>query len=84
MCHRLVIACLFAISLLAIGLSASPAAAQARYCLQGGRHWGVPGNCQFATLQQCRAAASGTGASCGVNPRYAFARQRRGEHWQRH
>lgn len=84
MCHRLVIAGLFAISLLAIGLSASPAAAQARYCLQGGRHWGVPGNCQFATLQQCRAAASGTGASCGVNPRYAFARQRRGEHWQRH
>jgi hypothetical protein len=47
--RHLVIASLFATSLLAIGLSASPAAAQARYCLQGGRHWGYPGNCQFAT-----------------------------------
>jgi Protein of unknown function (DUF3551) len=53
----------------------SPAAAASRYCLQG-RHWGFPGNCQFATFEQCRAAASGTNASCGINPRYAFARQR--------
>lgn len=54
--------------------STSPAVA-ARYCLQG-RQWGFPGNCQFATMQQCRASASGTSASCGLNPRYAFARQR--------
>jgi hypothetical protein len=56
-----------------------PAQAQAsafdRYCLQG-RIWGYPGNCQFATYQQCMATASGTGAYCGINPRYAFAQRR--------
>jgi hypothetical protein len=77
--RHLVVAALFAIGLLA---SASPAAAAARYCLQGGRNWGFPGNCQFATLRQCRAAASGTGATCGINPRYAFARQRHGSQQQ--
>jgi hypothetical protein len=74
--RKLFAALLFAISLLAVGLSASPAAA-ARYCLQG-RHWGYPGNCQFVSRHQCMASASGTGATCGVNPRYAFARQRSG------
>ncbi|WP_084305016.1 DUF3551 domain-containing protein [Bradyrhizobium sp. ARR65] len=56
--------------------SVSPAVA-ARYCLRGS-HWGYPGNCQFSTLQQCRAAASGTSSYCGINPRHAFARQQRG------
>jgi hypothetical protein len=46
-----------------------------RYCLQG-RSWGYPGNCQFATYQQCLATASGTSAYCGVNPRYALSQQR--------
>lgn len=46
-----------------------------RYCLQG-RIWGYPGNCQFASYQQCAAAASGTDAYCGINPRYAFSPQR--------
>jgi hypothetical protein len=55
----------------------SPAAAESRYCLQG-RIWGYPGNCQFATYQQCQASASGTDAACGINPVYAFAQQRRG------
>jgi len=50
------------------------AATQARYCLQG-RDFGFPGNCRFATLQQCRAAAAGTLSSCGMNPRYARPRQ---------
>ena len=54
---------------------ATPAAAQDRYCLQG-RIWGYPGNCAFATYSQCMASASGTNAGCGINPRYAFARQR--------
>lgn len=49
-------------------------AAERRYCLQGGT-WGFPGNCQFSTLQQCRASASGTFSTCGVNPRYARPRQ---------
>jgi len=46
-----------------------------RYCLQG-RRWGFPGNCQFATRQQCLAAASGTDAHCGINPRRAAAPRR--------
>jgi hypothetical protein len=59
--------------------SAGPAAARDfKYCLQG-RNWGLPGNCSFSTRAECKATASGTGATCGVNPRYAFARQRRGQ-----
>lgn len=45
-----------------------------RFCLQG-RIWGYPGNCQFATYQQCSASASGTDAYCGINPQYAYAPQ---------
>jgi hypothetical protein len=59
--------------------SAASAARQDRYCLQG-RQWGFPGTCHFSTLDQCRATASGTGAHCAINPRYAFARQRQGTH----
>ena len=55
-----------------------PSGIQDRYCLQG-RSWGYPGNCQFSTYRQCMATASGTFASCGINPAYAYARQRR---WQ--
>ena len=58
-----------------IAASLSPASAQAgndRYCLQG-RSWGYPGNCQFASYQQCAATASGTSAYCGINPRYAYS-----------
>src|SRR5262249_12623256 len=65
----LLITTLAVASTLTLTASTSPASA-ARYCLQGG-HWGHPGNCHFATLHQCRAAASGTGAMCGINPRYA-------------
>ncbi len=54
---------------------APPPVIQDRYCLQG-RIWGYPGNCQFTTYEQCQASASGTNAYCGINPRYAFARQR--------
>ena len=56
-------------------LCAIPASAQDRYCLQG-RQWGYPGNCAFATYAQCMATASGTESGCGINPRYAYARQR--------
>lgn len=71
--RRLLFTSLSAILLATIG-SLSPAVA-ARYCLQG-TGWGYPGNCQFSSLRECRATASGTDASCGVNPRYAYARQR--------
>jgi len=57
-----------------VGSISAAAAAERRYCLQGGT-WGFPGNCQFSTLQQCRASAAGTFSSCGVNPRYAHRRQ---------
>ena len=59
----------------------APAAAAAPpgdlYCLQG-HIWGYPGNCQFATYNQCVATASGTIAYCGVNPQYLFAGQQQG------
>jgi hypothetical protein len=60
------------------GFSSPVSAAQDHYCLQG-RQWGYPGNCQFSTYQQCMATASGTDSSCGINPRYAFERQQRGD-----
>ena len=74
--RRILFAAASAILILVTVGSLSPAVAD-RYCLQG-RRWGFPGNCQFETLQQCRAAASGTHASCGANPRYAFGRSRQG------
>ncbi len=45
--------------------------------------WGYPGNCQFSSYAQCMATASGTYAYCGINPQYAFARQRRGAYRDR-
>ena len=64
-----------AIAIVSVAGSIAPATA-GRYCLQG-RHWGYPGNCQFSTRSQCMASASGTSATCGLNPRHAYARQRR-------
>jgi len=49
------------------------------YCLQG-RDYGYPGNCQFNSYAQCMATARGTFSYCGINPSYAFARQRRGDY----
>jgi hypothetical protein len=61
----------------------NPAAAQGYpYCLKGG-DWGWPGLCQFSTYQQCLATASGTRSYCGIDPYYAFARQRQG-YWPRY
>jgi len=57
--------------------------APSSYCLQG-RIWGYPGNCQFSNYAQCMATASGTDAYCGLNPHYAFARQRRGDYRPRY
>jgi len=44
-------------------------------CAQG---WGYPSDCSYQTYAQCMAGASGRYATCNVNPRVAFARQRRG------
>jgi Protein of unknown function (DUF3551) len=73
----LVITALAVASALTVTASTLPASA-ARYCLQG-PGWGYPGNCQFRSFAQCRAAASGTTAGCGINPRYAYARQRQSQ-----
>src|SRR5262249_43536282 len=86
---RLLVAALMAASVFALAAPASPASARQyrqgyvspsgpydQYCLQG-RIWGYPGNCQFATYDQCVASASGTDAYCGINPAYyGFARDR--------
>jgi hypothetical protein len=74
---RCLLTAVCATAILALSSLVTPASAEGRFCLQG-RSWGYPGNCQFATYGQCMASASGTFASCGINPRYAYARQRRG------
>ena len=67
---------LLILSVAGLASTATPAAAATdRYCLRGDG-WGYPGNCAFATFAQCRATAAGTRATCGINPRYSFARQR--------
>jgi hypothetical protein len=73
--RRLTQAFLLLVPFVALVSTAQPAAAAAKYCLQG-RQWGYPGNCEFATFRQCMATASGTESGCGINPRYAYARQR--------
>jgi Protein of unknown function (DUF3551) len=75
--RQVLLAGLSLIGILATVTPSSSATAANRYCLQG-RIWGYPGNCQFATYDQCSASASGTDAYCAINPRYAFARQRPG------
>jgi hypothetical protein len=74
--HRLLFAALSVSVLVSIGSVSPAAAARDRYCLQGVR-WGFPGNCQFSNRSQYLASASGTGARCGLNPRYSSAPQRR-------
>ena len=83
---KVTLATLAAMSALTAVGSIAPAAAggiQDRYCLQG-RQWGYPGNCQFSSYPQCMATASGTNSYCGINPRYAFARQRPGGYQYRY
>jgi hypothetical protein len=64
-----------AIALLSTFGTISPASAQDYpWCLQG-EDWGYPGNCQFSFYWQCEATASGTYSYCGINPRFAYARQ---------
>ncbi|KGJ65299.1 DUF3551 domain-containing protein [Bradyrhizobium diazoefficiens] len=74
--HRAVPMLALLATFLSVVFSGPAQAAEAdRYCLRG-RNWGFPGNCQFATRPQCLAAASGTNAYCGINPRYAAPRRR--------
>jgi hypothetical protein len=73
--NRLAQGPLLVASFVALVATVEPAAA-GRYCLQG-KQWGYPGNCQFSSYRQCLASASGTDSGCGINPRYAYGRQRR-------
>jgi hypothetical protein len=75
----LLFAAVYAVALLTAAGSNSAVAQDYPYCIKGG-DWGWPGLCQFWTYQQCWATASGTRSYCGINPHFAFARQRQG-HW---
>jgi len=71
-------------ALVGMVFTVSPASAQPEdpydypYCLQG-RDYGLPGLCQFTSYQQCEATAWGTFSYCGVNPRFAYGSQWRGQ-----
>jgi hypothetical protein len=58
--------------------TASPAAARDYQYCAAGRSLGYPGDCSYATYQQCAAAASGRDLYCNINPRFAFNQQQRG------
>jgi hypothetical protein len=51
---------------------AGPARADVDYpvCRSGGGEGSYAVRCDFTTLEQCQATASGTGGSCIVNPYY--------------
>jgi hypothetical protein len=69
--RSVLVATLTAASAVAVIASSPAQAGDYPYCLQG-QEWGYPGNCQFLSQNECKAAASGTSADCGLNPRVAF------------
>jgi hypothetical protein len=71
----LVVAAVTAASAFAVIASSPAQAGDFAYCLQG-EDWGYPGHCQFVSRDECKAAASGTSADCGLNPRVAFGVER--------
>ena len=77
MAMRSILLLLVSVTLFVTAVMLPQPASAARYCLQG-KDWGYPGNCQFFSYDECMASASGTFAYCGINPRYAYARQWRG------
>ncbi|ABE41499.1 DUF3551 domain-containing protein [Rhodopseudomonas pseudopalustris] len=70
---------LAATSAVVAGFLAAGTPAEARdypYCLTS-PGYGYPGDCSYASYNQCRAAASGRLADCNVNPRVSFREPRR-------
>ena len=63
----------FFVALVTATLFAAPAVA-GKYCVQG-PNMGYPGDCSYSTYAQCQASTSGAIDGCGVDPRYACARQ---------
>ena len=82
--RKMIFSALAAVSVIAMWTPSTPAQARDyRYCLQG-RQQGYPGDCSFDTFAQCKASASGRNADCGINPRFAFARQGRQRPYSRY
>jgi hypothetical protein len=71
-------AALFGAAIASVAGVAPAAAYDYPWCVQG-RGVGFPGDCSYATYKQCLARASGRNVGCGINPRVAFDRARRGE-----
>ena len=73
--RNLVTAVLALSGIAVVGLaSSSPAMAyDYPWCVQG-RGVGVPGDCSYETIEQCKASASGRNLYCNINPRVAFRR----------
>jgi hypothetical protein len=62
---------LVASATLAVFLALGSAAAMAReypFCIKGCDFGAGPGDCSFASYQQCQASAAGRTAYCGTNP----------------
>jgi hypothetical protein len=69
--RSVIVAALAAASAVAVIASSPAQARDYAYCLQG-EDWGYPGHCQFVSRDECKAAASGTSADCGLNPSFAY------------
>jgi hypothetical protein len=78
--RRFLFAAMSAVIILTTSGSTSAFAQDYPWCLQG-KDWGYPGLCHFVSYGQCMATASGTFSYCGINPRFAFAAERRGGWW---
>jgi len=59
-------------AMFALGATSPARAETYPICLDGGFDSGSL-HCDFSTLEQCRATASGIGGSCGPNPEYRSA-----------
>ena len=57
-----------------LATSAPAAAYDYPWCVAG-RDMGYPGDCSYATYNQCQASASGRFAYCSANPRVAYGQQ---------
>jgi hypothetical protein len=55
--------------------TSAPAAAYDYPWCVAGRDMGYPGDCSYATYNQCMASASGRIAYCSANPRVAYGQQ---------
>ena len=69
--RSVLVAAVTAASAFAVIASSPATALDYPYCLQGDDP-GYPGDCQFASRDECKAAASGRSADCGLNPAFGY------------